>query len=63
LIKKISTLEETVLQAKEELAPHYIAKYCFDLAQLINSYYAHTKILVDDEALKIARIGLLEKVL
>ena len=62
LIKKISTLDEIVGKAKEELAPHYIAKYCFDLAQLVNSYYAHTKILVDDEVLKIARISLLEKV-
>ncbi|MEI6774724.1 MAG: DALR anticodon-binding domain-containing protein [bacterium] len=44
------------------MAPHYIAKYCFDLAQLVNGYYAHTKILVDDEAVKIARIMLLEKI-
>ena len=63
LIKKMSSLDETILKAKEELAPHYIAKYCFDLAQLVNSYYAHTKILVDDEAVKIARIALLQKVL
>ena len=62
LIKKISTLDDVVIKAKEELAPHYIAKYCFDLAQLVNGYYAHTKILVDDEAVKIARITLLEKV-
>ena len=62
LIKKISTLDEVVQKAKEELAPHYMAKYCFDLAQLVNSYYAHTKILVDDETIKIARVALLEKV-
>ena len=62
LIKKISALDDVVRKAKEELAPHYIAKYCFDLAQLVNSYYAHTKILVDDENIKIARIALLEKV-
>jgi len=62
LIKKISALDDVVRKAKEELAPHYIAKYCFDLAQLVNSYYAHTKILVDDETVKIARIALLEKV-
>ena len=62
LIKKISTLDDVVEKAKEELAPHYIAKYCFDLAQLVNSYYAHTKILVDDETVKIARVALLGKV-
>ncbi|MCX6823588.1 MAG: arginine--tRNA ligase [candidate division SR1 bacterium] len=63
LIKKISTLDEIVVKAKEELAPHYIAKYCFDLAQLVNSYYAHTKIVVDDEKTKIARTALLHNVL
>jgi len=63
LIKKISTLDEVIQKAKEELAPHHIAKYCFDLAQLVNSYYGHTKILVDDEATKHARIALLQKVL
>jgi len=45
LIKKISTCESVIQKAKEDLAPHYIAKYCFDLAQMANSYYAHTKIL------------------
>ncbi len=63
LIKKISGLDETILKAKDDLAPHYIAKYCFDLAQLVNSYYAHTKILVDEEPTKITRIDLLQKVL
>ena len=63
LIKKISGLDDLILRAKEDLAPHYIAKYCFDLAQMVNSYYAHTKILVDDENVKIARIALLHKVL
>ena len=63
LIKKISTLDEIVMKAKEELAPHYIAKYCFDLAQLVNSYYAHTKIVVDDEKIKTVRTALLHKVL
>ena len=63
LIKKISSYDDIVIKAKNDLAPHYIAKYCFDLAQLVNSYYAHTKIVVDDETIKIARTALLQKVL
>jgi len=55
-------LDELIWKTKEDLAPHYVAKYCFDLAQLVNSYYAHTKILVDDQATKTARIVLLQKV-
>jgi len=58
----MSALPELIVKAKEDLAPHYIAKYCFDIAQLANSYYAHTKILVDDENLKITRAALLQKV-
>lgn len=63
LIKKISAYDDIVRKAKKDLAPHYIAKYCFDIAQLVNSYYAHTKIVVDDENIKIARTVLLQKVL
>ena len=33
LIKKMLMFDEIVIKAKEDLAPHYIAKYCFDLAQ------------------------------
>ncbi|MEI6673230.1 MAG: DALR anticodon-binding domain-containing protein [bacterium] len=61
MIKRISMFDDVVQKSKEELAPHHIAKYCFDLAQSVNSYYAHTKILVDDEPTKIARIALLKK--
>lgn len=63
LIKKMLMFDEIVIKSKEDLAPHYIAKYCFDLAQWVNGYYAHTKILVDDEPTKIARIVLLKKIL
>lgn len=63
LIKKISLFNDVVSKAKTELAPHHIAKYCFDIAQMVNSYYAHTKIIVDDENIKIARAALLRKVI
>lgn len=62
LIKKISMFDDLIQKAKTDLSPHYIAKYCFDLAQLANSYYGHTKILVDDIALKTTRIILLQHV-
>ena len=46
----------------QELAPHLIAKYCFELAQLVNSYYGHVKILTDDIEQKKARLCLLSHV-
>lgn len=63
LIKKISMLDKIIVRAKEELAPHHIAKYCFELSQIVNSYYAHTKILVDDGPTKMTRVALLQKTL
>lgn len=33
LIKKISMFDTIVSKAQKELAPHVIAKYCFDIAQ------------------------------
>lgn len=62
LIKKISMFETVVAKAQTELAPHVIAKYCFDIAQGVNSYYAHTKILVDDPLQKGTRVALLWRI-
>ncbi len=62
LIKKISMFESVVAKAQTDLAPHMIAKYCFDIAQSVNSYYAHTKILVDDMIQKTTRVALLRHI-
>jgi arginyl-tRNA synthetase len=61
LIKKISSFPEILQRAADELAPHLIAKFCFELSQLVNNYYAHIKILTDDEPTKKARVALLIK--
>jgi arginyl-tRNA synthetase len=60
LIKKISEFPNIITQTKQQLAPHLIAKYLFDLSQLVNSYYANIKILkAETTELKNARIYLL----
>jgi arginyl-tRNA synthetase len=61
LIKKISNYPDIVTRSADDLAPHLIAKFCFDLSQLVNNYYAHVKILTDDEPMKKARVTLLIK--
>jgi len=61
LIKKMSEFEWIIINAKDELAPHFISKYLFELSVLINSYYAHVKILKSEENIKKARIFLLQK--
>jgi arginyl-tRNA synthetase len=46
-----------VMQAANQYEPSVIAKHAIKLAQAFNKYYAHTKILVDDDQ-KDARLAL-----
>lgn len=61
LLKKIAERENTLIEAKEEHAPHLICRYLLDICRLANSYYANVKIRVPEEDIKAARIHLLEK--
>ncbi len=58
LAAKLDEFPEVVEQAAEDLAPHMIAFYLKDLAAAFHSYYNAQKLLVEDEALKNARIAL-----
>ncbi|MFV0558169.1 MAG: arginine--tRNA ligase [Enterococcus sp.] len=57
VIKLIQKYPETVQTAAANYEPSVIAKHAIKLAQAFNKYYAHTKILVDDEQ-KEARLAL-----
>ncbi|KAF1296776.1 arginine--tRNA ligase [Enterococcus sp. JM4C] len=61
IIKLIQKYPETILLAAEKYEPSVIAKHAIKLAQAFNKYYAHTKILVDDEQ-KEARLALVHAV-
>jgi arginyl-tRNA synthetase len=52
LEKLLYRFEEVVVHAKEEFQPHYIATYLTELASEFNSFYANTKILIDDNPYK-----------
>jgi arginyl-tRNA synthetase len=47
-----------IATAAQELAPHSVAFYLRDLAADFHSYYNAERILVDDEALRNARLAL-----
>lgn len=49
VVKLVQKYPETVLSAGEKYEPSVIAKHAIKLAQAFNKYYAHTKILADDE--------------
>ena len=67
LMKALTGFSQMIESASEELAPHRICAYIYDLANALNSFYHETKILTEeDENAKseyIALISLTQKVL
>lgn len=59
LLQRLSTYPEIVANAATELAPHTIANYLKDLASDLHSYYNEYKFLIDEEAVKLARLSLI----
>jgi len=59
LMQRLSEYPETVENAATELSPHVIANYLKELASDLHSYYNEYKFLIDDEAVKIARLSLI----
>ena len=55
---KLGEFPEIIESAARELAPHMVAFYLKDLAAEFHSYYNAERMLVDDAALKEARIAL-----
>jgi arginyl-tRNA synthetase len=58
LAARLGEFPEVVETAAQELAPHLIAFYLKDLAAEFHSYYNAERMLVDDPALKDARVAL-----
>ena len=58
LAQRLAEFPEVVASAARELAPHAIAFYLRELAGEFHSYYNAERILVDDEALRAARLAL-----
>ena len=59
LMRRISEYPQMLTDAANELSPHYVAFYLRDLASDFHSFYNSDRVLVDDEALKQARLALL----
>ena len=58
LIRKIANLPTEIAYAAQELEPYRLARYATDLATLFHSFYNSCRVLTDDEALKNARLVL-----
>ncbi len=59
LLARLAEYPEMLQKALDELGPHQVAFYLRDLAGELHSYYNAERVLVDDEALKLARLALL----
>ncbi|OTN90165.1 arginine-tRNA ligase [Enterococcus sp. 7E2_DIV0204] len=49
VVKLLQKFPDVVMQAAEKYEPSVIAKHAIQVAQAFNKYYAHVKILTDDE--------------
>jgi arginyl-tRNA synthetase len=58
LAQRLAEFPEMVATAAAELAPHAVAFYLRELAGEFHSYYNAERILVEDEALRAARLAL-----
>lgn len=59
LLQRLEAYPETLENAAREFAPHQIAYYLKDLAGELHSYYNAQQFLVEDEAVKLARLALI----
>lgn len=59
LLQRLAEFPEVLQKATEELAPHLLAFYLKDCAADLHTYYNAERVLVDDPALRHARLALL----
>ena len=67
LMLEITKVNEVIESASDELAPHRICQYVYELSNVFNSFYHNTKILAEEDEDKkqgyIALLDLTKKVL
>ena len=62
LLKKLAAYPELIKNAAAQSEPHTVANYLRELAGDFHSYYNAHKMLIDDQALRNARLSLSEAV-
>lgn len=64
LLRKLSEFNEVVESATNELMPHHICTYLFELAQVFNRFYEHNHVIGDQrEATRIQLVSIYAKTL
>jgi arginyl-tRNA synthetase len=62
LLQRLGDYPETLESAARDLAPHAVAFYLRELAAEFHSYYNSTRVLVEEEPLRLARLALVTAV-
>ncbi len=60
LLGRLAEYPDMLQKSLDELGPHQVAFYLRDLAGELHSYYNAERVLVDDEATRLARLALLQ---
>jgi arginyl-tRNA synthetase len=64
LARKLSEYPEVVQKATDELMPHHICTYLYELSQAFNSFYESSRIIGNErEALRLALVKSYQEVL
>lgn len=64
LLRKISEYNEVIDRAVEELLPHYVCTYLYELAQVFNRFYEKNKVIGDDrEDIRLQLVSMYAKTL
>jgi len=58
ILQKLMDYPDTIEGAARDLAPHQLAFYLKELAAAFHSYYNSTRVLVDNESIRLARLAL-----
>jgi arginyl-tRNA synthetase len=62
VVRILSKFGEIVILAHKNYEPHTVARYAVELAQAFNRFYHDNAILVEDAAVKSARVALVRAV-
>jgi arginyl-tRNA synthetase len=60
IIKMISEFPDMVIKSAEDMRPHYIANFCYEISTKFNEFYQLLPVLKAEERLRAARLALVE---
>jgi arginyl-tRNA synthetase len=60
IIKMISEFPDVIAKASDDMRPHYVANFCYEMCTRFNEFYQFVPVLKAEHELKAARLALVE---